>query len=225
MNETRFLVYSRVSTAAQVDGDGPVRQEEVCRKFAEAKGWVFRGSYFDGGVSGATSCVNRPQFAKLLNDCPKREIRTIVVERADRIARDLIESELLIRECKAMGIEIWCADSGEELVFSPDQDPTRVLIRQIMGALSEWEKNVIVKKLQAGRRKMIAETGRCGGHEPYSVPAVIEIIWRAGQAGCKFAAIARDLNKLEIESPKGKLWSPKTVKRILKREVTLRAKL
>src|SRR3970282_1778973 len=107
------------------------------------------------------------------------DVRTIVVERADRIARDLIVAELFFRECKSRGIEVYAADSGEELV-NAEADPTRKLIRQVLGALAEWDKSQIVRKLQDGRRRKKAETGwPCGGPVVFGrKPGEEKWVWR-----------------------------------------------
>jgi len=48
-----------------------------------------------------------------------------------------------------------------------DDDPTRVLIRQVLGAVAQFEKSVIVAKLRAARVRKRRETGRCEGRKPF----------------------------------------------------------
>lgn len=55
-------------------------------------------------------------------------------------------------------------------VHEPDllqADPTRTLLRQMVSAIAEYEKNVIVLKLRGARQRMKAGTGRCEGAKPY----------------------------------------------------------
>jgi DNA invertase Pin-like site-specific DNA recombinase len=93
-------------------------------------------------------------------------VDTIIIERADRLSRDLIVSELFLRDCKEKNVKIYTSDSGEEIVNS-NGDPTRTLIRQILAAVAQWDKSVICKKLQAGRRAKAERTGKpCGGPQP-----------------------------------------------------------
>jgi DNA invertase Pin-like site-specific DNA recombinase len=159
----RVFVYTRISTAEQMDGGGHARQAEACHRFCESKGWEVLRS-FPEQESGSVSAMDRPVLSEAIQLCGGAyDVWTIVVERADRIARDLIVSELFFQECKNRGIEVYAADCGEELV-SADSDPTRRLIRQILGALSEWSKNEIAKKLLAGRKRTKELTGfPCGG--------------------------------------------------------------
>lgn len=219
------VIYLRVSTKEQAsNGTGLDRQLEVCSDFLQREQGVLPigiESYADEGVSGSVACGQRPAFAEMfaaLIEDPA-DCRHIVIERADRLARDLIESELIIRACKEHGIKIWCADTGDELVFSPDQDPTRVLIRQIMGALSQWEKSVIVKKLQDGRKRKIRETGRCGGRLPYDNLKVIDwICSMRNSEDMSFGKITGRLNEALVPPPTpGGGWDRRTVKRIFQR--------
>jgi DNA invertase Pin-like site-specific DNA recombinase len=50
-----------------------------------------------------------------------------------------------------------------------DETPTAVLIRQVLGAVSQFEKAALVAKLKAARERKKAATGKCGGR--YSVAA------------------------------------------------------
>ncbi|NOS67366.1 MAG: recombinase family protein [Candidatus Peribacteraceae bacterium] len=161
----RVFAYLRVSTAHQLDGYGFDRQKEACQKLAELKGWSIVRA-FEEQESGSVDSMDRPKLTEALNLCGE-QYDTILVERVDRIARDLVVAELFFRECKKRGVKIYSADTGEELVDAQG-DPTRKLIRQILGALAEWDKSQTCKKLQAGRRRKKHETGKpCGGSYPF----------------------------------------------------------
>lgn len=91
----------------------------------------------------------------------------IVVERMDRLARDLMVQELLLAECRKRRIKVYAADQGLIDLAAEDSDPTRKLIRQVLGALAEWEKSALVKKLSAARTRKKQSTGRCEGAKPF----------------------------------------------------------
>jgi DNA invertase Pin-like site-specific DNA recombinase len=46
-------------------------------------------------------------------------------------------------------------------------DPTRILMRQLMGAVAQYGKSQIVLKLRGARMRMRAKEGRCEGRKPY----------------------------------------------------------
>lgn len=214
----RVLAYLRVSTASQTDGDGFPRQEAECRKFAESKGW-FVARALKEQQSGSDQLFDRPVMQELLALCDGYgQFDTIIVERVDRIARDVVVAELFFRECKKKGVSVYAADSGEELVNATG-DPTRTLIRQILGALAEWDKAQICKKLQAGRRRKARETGKpCGGPLPYGNSEdgetnaqenwILDTIVQYVRAGRSLRWIARWFQLHHVPTPKkAERWS------------------
>ena len=46
-------------------------------------------------------------------------------------------------------------------------NPTRKLVRSILGAVSEYEKSLVVLKLRGARVRMRVKKGRCEGAKPY----------------------------------------------------------
>lgn len=166
--------YLRVSSRGQLDGDGPERQRDAVAAFCKAHGLQLVGEFFERGVRGDTDGMDRPAFSDMVertihlatNGMP---IEAIVVERMDRLARDLMVSEVLLAECRKHKLKVYAADQGDLRDMAGDGgDPTRVLIRQIMAALAQWEKAALVKKLRLARERKAAATGRlCGQTEPF----------------------------------------------------------
>ena len=166
----KALGYIRVSGKGQVDGDGPERQRQAIMRFCTVHPPLTMHDFrLENGVSGTIEAMDRPEFSKLIADIEfYEEPCCIVVERLDRLARDLMVQEILLAECRKRGIKVYAADQGD-LVDQADAcgDPTRKLMRQIMGALAEWEKSVIVNKLRAARERKRAAGERCEGAKPY----------------------------------------------------------
>ena len=63
--------------------------------------------------------------------------RTIIVETASRFARDLMVQEVGFAKLQALGIKLVAADSPQSFL---DDTPTSKLIRQILGAVSGFDK-------------------------------------------------------------------------------------
>jgi DNA invertase Pin-like site-specific DNA recombinase len=208
--------YVRVSGKSQLDGDGFDRQEDAIHAFAASKGWIVKRIFRERGVSGTVESTDREAFAEMLGLCGGVLPTTIVVERADRLARDLVVGELLFRECESAGVEVYSADSGEELVHA-SSDPTRVLIRQLMGALAQWEKSALVKKMRLARERIRARGERCEGAKPFSMrdperfSSVIAWIVSARERGDSFHQIAKQLNLGGQKGPHGGRWGPSYV--------------
>lgn len=160
---TRVFAYLRVSGFVQIDGGGFERQSTTIQTFCSSMQWVIART-FKEQQSGSDEYQDRRIMADMVELCSPdgHGVNIIVVENATRVARDMLVQELFIRDCRAKGIRVFCAEGGEELT-NDASDPSRTLIRQILGALSQWEKATICKRLQAGRRRKARETGRpCG---------------------------------------------------------------
>jgi|SRR5712664_266347 len=218
----KVFSYTRVSGRGQVEGDGKQRQLDSISRMCREHNLEHCGDWFEAGISGTVEGIDRPRFSEMLDDIEFRKkhkpdsIDAIVVERMDRLARDLMVSEVLLKECRTRGIKVFAADSGVlEDVASDSIDPTRKLVRQILAALAEWEKSALVKKLAVARARVKAKTGRCEGRLPYGCrvgeQAVVEIIKSQRAGGRSYQHIADFLNSAALKTPAGKQFGKKLV--------------
>jgi DNA invertase Pin-like site-specific DNA recombinase len=139
---TEAVVYLRTSSAANVgpDKDSERRQREAIDAFARSAGYEIVDSYYDAAVSGADAITARRGFSAMLERLLSNGVRTILVETASRFARDLIVQETGYEMLKARGIELIAVDSPDSFVANT---PTANLIRQVLGAVSEFEKAML----------------------------------------------------------------------------------
>jgi DNA invertase Pin-like site-specific DNA recombinase len=93
-NQPAFA-YLRTSSAANVgpDKDSDRRQSQAIEAFAKRAGYVIEGEFYDAAVSGSDAIEARPGFAGMLEAIEGNGVRTIIVETANRFARDLIVQE------------------------------------------------------------------------------------------------------------------------------------
>lgn len=176
----KCVIYIRVSGKGQTDGDGPRRQQEACSHFCDFHGAVNMGEFYET-ISGTVEGLSRPVFCEMLDAVENFringvEIEGIIVERIDRLARDLLVSEILLQECRKRRIKVFASDRGLIDLSENDGDPTRKLMRQITSALAEWEKNSTVLKLRKARQAIKARTGRCEGAKPYGQNTVEQCV-------------------------------------------------
>jgi DNA invertase Pin-like site-specific DNA recombinase len=225
--KTKAFSYLRVSGKGQIDGDGFPRQRSVCEAYARRHQIEIVREFVEKGVSGTKDAFDREALTDLFVALKANGVRLVLAERADRLARDLMISEILLGEFRKIGVRVIAAESGTELTVE-DNDPTRKLIRQVLGAISEWEKSVIVQKLRAARIRIRKSKGRCEGRKPYGATeaeqAVIAKILKLRGQGVSIAKIANQLNaegvkpRTPAKTGKEPKWHPTTVQRILSRK-------
>lgn len=105
----------------------------------------------DEGVSG--TLIERAGLAGALALLRAGTARCLVVHRLDRLARDLVLQEQLLGECWRMGASVSSTAAGEDAYLGDDPaDPSRRLIRQVMGAVSAYERDMVTLRLATGRR-------------------------------------------------------------------------
>jgi len=222
--QMKVFAYLRVSSRGQIDGDGFDRQRDKIKQWAKANGAVVEAEFLEEGISGANDLEGRPAMIELLGAISANGVRTVVVERADRFARDLVASELLLREFTRLGVSVIEAEGGNDLSAGCDGNPTAKLIRQILAAVSEFDKTSIVLKLRAARARARREHGRCEGRKPFgerdgeaAIMDLIKTLRRKPKGGKRlpFAAIAEKLNQDGIPTRTGKPWHPEVVRRLL----------
>jgi DNA invertase Pin-like site-specific DNA recombinase len=216
--------YLRVSSRGQVDGDGFSRQRDKIQKWAKENGAIIEREFLEEGISGTNELADRPAMIELLGAIAANGVRTVIVERADRFARDLVASELLLREFTRLGVRVIEAEGGNDLSAGDNTNPTAKLIRQILGAVAEFDKTSIVLKLKAARVRTRREKGRCEGRKPFgerdgeaATMDLIRSLRRKPKGGSRmsFAAIAEKLNQDGIRSRTGKPWHPEVIRRLL----------
>jgi DNA invertase Pin-like site-specific DNA recombinase len=220
MNGTPCLTYLRVSGVSQINGDGPERQRESIAKFAGSAEYHIKQEFFDG-VSGAKDTFDRPALTDLFTAIRANGVRLVLVERADRIARDLMVGEIILAEFRKLGVKVLECEGGTDLTVE-DKEPTKVLIRQILGAISQFEKCIIVQKLAAARRRIRDRGERCDGQPPYgSRPGeeeTLKVILSLYREGKNLSTIAVWLNNEGLKPRKKRSqWYPQTVKRAIER--------
>jgi DNA invertase Pin-like site-specific DNA recombinase len=155
-------MYLRTSSATNIDGDSQDRQTQAIEEYAKANGMEIAVKVSDLAVKGSDSIHDRKGFAKLIQHCIDNSISTILCENASRFARDVIVQELGYRELKALNLQLIPVDAPD--YFTGDS-PSLNMIRQILGAVSEFEKSNLVHKLRGARERMKAKNGKCEGRK------------------------------------------------------------
>lgn len=222
--QRKAFAYLRVSSEGQVDGDGFPRQKSAIQKWAAANNVKIVRWFEERGVSGTV--LQRPALSDMMVALMSNGVHLVVVEKLDRIARDQMVQESIIQSLIKNGFELVSAASGEENLCG--NDPGRKLMRTIMGAIAEYDKQMIVLKLRAARERSrkSAKSGRCEGRKPYGTKNGEQVIvnrirsLRTEQKNYEQIAATLNAEGVKTSTKNGRtkgLWYPATVRNIVLR--------
>jgi DNA invertase Pin-like site-specific DNA recombinase len=213
----RAFGYIRVSGRGQIAGDGFPRQLAAIKKCATEHGIKIERVFREEGISGTVMGEDRPAWVEMVGMILANGVRTILIDNLERLARELFVQEYILRDMKQRGITLISA--GEPDLGSTD--PARVMFRQVLGAVNQYEKAMLVLKLRGARQRMKAKTGRCEGRKPFGFhPSELKVIERMKELraeGVSFAGIASKLNADGVRPRKSERWWDSSVRNALRR--------
>jgi DNA invertase Pin-like site-specific DNA recombinase len=207
--------YLRVSGKGQVGGDGFTRQSKAIRDYAAAHDIRIVRIFREEGISGTVENMDRPAWRELMATLHANGVRIILIEKLDRLARDLMVQEAAIADLHKHGFTLISAAEPDLMA----KDPTRILMRQLMGAVAQYDKSQIVLKLRGARMRKRAREGRCEGRKPFGYyegeNAVLARLKALRAEGLGFDRIAARMNAEGVLTRTGKPWHGVVVNRIL----------
>jgi DNA invertase Pin-like site-specific DNA recombinase len=206
---TNYIAYYRVSTDKQgASGLGlDAQRETVMRHLKEDDVLLAEFTEIESGKRHS----NRPQLIKAIEECQKNKA-TLLIARLDRLARNVaFISALMENETSFIACDIPAAN--------------RFTIH-ILAAVAEHERETISKRTKDALQQAKARGKKLGNPNPlealakanavkvYSKPApeVLKLIQQWKSEGLGLREIARELNRLNIKSPRGKKWYATSVK-------------
>ena len=126
--------------------------------------------------------------------------------------------EMLISRLKRLGVQVIDASSGLELTDSTD--PSRVMMRQMMGAVDQYVKSELVAKLRKARRSIRESLGRCEGRKPYGSRegeySTLTRIMALDSKSMSSRLIAETLNAEGLVTRYGHAWNFGSVARLIR---------
>jgi len=149
----------RVSTERQLEGTSPEKQLEKIHELAKRQGYsINKENTWMIAESGAKQ--DRLGFSQALKATQGGGITRLYVYSMDRLGRNLADSLLFLRQMEEQNIEVWSAEKGEVL-YEND------ILVQIMGAISAFERQQIIKRTQDGLKRAIKDGKYSGGIVAY----------------------------------------------------------
>jgi DNA invertase Pin-like site-specific DNA recombinase len=219
---TRVAIYARYSDDKQ-SPNSIEDQVRICRMHADKQGWRVVDTYSDAAISGST-VILRPGVQALLRDALAGRFDVVLAEAMDRLSRDQEDIAGLFKRLRFAGVPMVTLAEGEVTEL-------HVGLKGTMNAL--FLKDLSAKTHRGNRGRV--EAGKAPGGNSYGYKVIREInaagkvttgereiipheaeiirrIFRDYVAGKSPRQIAIELNGEGVASPKGGLWSDKTIR-------------
>jgi DNA invertase Pin-like site-specific DNA recombinase len=149
----RVGIYIRVST----DGQTTANQRSELEAVAARSGWEVVGVYEDAGISGARGREKRPGFDRLLKDATARKIDMVAAWSVDRLGRSLLHLVGLLQELQALKCDLYLHQQAIDT-----STPSGRAMFQMCGVFAEFERAMIVERVNAGLRRAKREGVKLG---------------------------------------------------------------
>ena len=176
----KVAIYVRVSTKKQDE----TNQLPRLREMAKNRGFeVFREYYDEASAKDA----NRPGWKGLMQDAAEHKFDAILVTKLDRVMRSLVQLNITMTDLQSYNVKLICADIGE-IDFTTPMGKVQM---QIIGAIAEWEREIIVQRTKEGIEARKAKGIRLGRKRRDDIP--IDTIATLRIAGNSWKSISRDL--------------------------------
>ena len=225
--------YLRVSSRVQRDRETIASQREAVLAHAGGRGWTVPKErvFADDGFSGAT--LDRPALEALRDAVAGGEVETVLAWSVDRLSRNFAHQMLLQEEF---------ARHGARIVFVQEPDdatPQGMLLRQMLSAISEYERTQIAERSRRGKihrarqgslnmisrppygYRLIRKTEACGARleiDEAEASVVRRIYDLYVREGLKMNAVSRRLDAEGIRPRHAERWPTATVAVILRNE-------
>ena len=227
----RAVSYMRVSGLGQEDGDGFERQRTEILRYANHTGIAIAPDcWFQDTQTGKDEWEKRQGWTEMLVKAEVEGITLLLVEKLDRVARRVLVQEMILEDLKKRGITL-VTSGGED---SSNEEPERVMFRQMLAVFSQYERTCIVAKMRAARQRIKARGEKCEGRKAYGFKpeerGTLAFMKACRAEGMTYDRIARELNGREEfrdtrrgagKERLGTEWIGAVVCKILRREEKL----
>ena len=163
--KTKVYIYTRVSTAMQVDGYSLDAQKARMKAYADFNDFVIVGEYEDAGKSGK-SIEGRVQFNQMMEDIKsgKDGVSYVLVFKLSRFGRNAADVLSTLQVMQDFGVNLICVEDG----IDSSKDAGKLMI-SVLSAVAEIAGGQMERRfrslwLQSQGWKAGDQRGRGGGH-------------------------------------------------------------
>lgn len=158
---SRTFLYARVSTSNQFTENQTIE--------VKTAGFdVQPGRVVEETISGSIAAKERPGFQKLLERMESTDV--LIVTKLDRLGRNAMDVRSTVEHLANNGIRVHCIALGGVDLTSPAGKMTM----QVLGAVAEFERDLLVERTQQGLKRAKAEGKRLGRPEAVDTTAAVQ---------------------------------------------------
>ena len=203
----RVWLYARLSNDDDPAQNSLQNQQEICRAFAEKKGWSIAGSSSDDNISGMN--FSRRGLDTLTAAVQAKQIDAVLVKDLSRLGRHRTQTALFIDFLRQQQVRVISVTEGVD-TFCEEDD----LMIGVRGLMNDYYAKDIGKKIRAGYRQKQKEglviTPPFGYWKDRNtnqvlvqpeVAETVQLIYSLYLQGCGQKEIARRLNSLGRKTP------------------------
>ena len=161
--KVKVYIYTRVSTAMQIDGYSLDAQKSRMKAYAEFNDYEIVGEYEDAGKSGK-SIEGRVEFNRMMEDIKsgKDGVSYVLVFKLSRFGRNAADVLSTLQVMQDFGVNLICVEDG----IDSSKDAGKLMI-SVLSAVAEIERENIRVQTMEGRIQKAREGKWNGGFAPY----------------------------------------------------------
>lgn len=161
--KTKVYIYTRVSTAMQIDGYSLDAQKARMKAFADFNGYEIAGEYENAGKSGK-SIEGRSEFQRMMEDIKsgKDGVSFVLVFKLSRFGRNAADVLSTLQTMQDFDVNLICVEDG----IDSSKDAGKLMI-SVLSAVAEIERENIRVQTMEGRIQKAREGKWNGGFAPY----------------------------------------------------------
>src|SRR5215207_3369834 len=178
----RVALYLRVSTSEQTTANQRLELEA----WAARAGHEIIATYEDAGLSGAKSRDKRPAFDRLLKDAVRRRFDMLAAWSVDRLGRSLQDLVTALQELRGAGVDLFLHQQALDT-----STPSGRAMFQMLGVFAEFERAIIVERVNAGLARARAQGVKLG--RPRIDASTEQRVRELRGAGKGIKAVAKEL--------------------------------
>jgi putative DNA-invertase from lambdoid prophage Rac len=175
----RIFAYCRVSTVDQTT-DNQVNEIKLAGFAVEPNRIIVET------ISGSVAAKERKQFMKLLDRLEANDV--LIVTKLDRLGRNAMDVRATVEALDGLGVRVHCLALGGVDLTSPAGKMTM----QVIAAVAEFERDLLIERTQAGLKRAVAEGKKLGRKPSLTYNQQAEILLKLDKESVNISALAKE---------------------------------